>query len=329
MTPCCCSTRPARRASPSSSPTPPGASPSTDLDGVISVSEPTFNPVWVGVRPAGSPDGALRRFFDAGTGVTRRQDVERYLRINGNFYLWRSDFVRRLESSWFDEGTHAGAEIPESQAFSIDDEYEFRLIEALIVAGIIRLPWIEGSPHDDARASPTSGAAPRSSPAAPARSGRCCRRRCRRRRPGRRRRPEQPCVLRDRGLAPGRRPLAVAADLLEPQGLSRVVATVQELGACDVLVNNAAFTGTSGVPGYAVPFDEQTDEAFAMALALNLTAPFSLTRQLAPLLRAEGHGSVINVSSIYGLVGPNMGLYEGTRMGNPAATPPAKAVSPS
>ena len=114
-----------------------------ELDGVISVSEPTFNPVWVGVRPAGTPDGALRRFFDSGMGVTRRQDTDRFLRINGNFYLWRSDFVRRLETSWFDEGTHAGAEIPESQAFSIDDEYEFRLIEALIVAGIIRLPWIE------------------------------------------------------------------------------------------------------------------------------------------------------------------------------------------
>ena len=120
-----------------------------ELDGVISVSEPTFNPVWVGVRPVdpsdspGAPEGALRRFFDSGTGITRRQDADRFLRINGNFYLWRSDFVRRLETSWFDEGTHAGAEIPESQAFSIDDDYEFRLIEALIVAGIIRLPWIE------------------------------------------------------------------------------------------------------------------------------------------------------------------------------------------
>lgn len=113
--------------------------------------------------------------------------------------------------------------------------------------------------------------------------------------------------------------LPVAANLLEPQGISRVVEMVEEVGACDVLVNNAAFTGTSGVPGYAVPFDEQTDEAFALALALNLTAPFSLTRRLAPLLRARGHGSVVNVSSIYGLVGPNMGLYEGTRMGNPAA----------
>lgn len=118
---------------------------------------------------------------------------------------------------------------------------------------------------------------------------------------------------------PGSGHISVGADLLDPQGISQVVDRVHELGACDILVNNAAFTGTSGVPGYAVPFEEQTDDAFAMALALNLTAPFSLTRRLAPLLRAGGHGSVVNVSSIYGLVGPNMGLYEGTRMGNPAA----------
>lgn len=118
---------------------------------------------------------------------------------------------------------------------------------------------------------------------------------------------------------PGDGHAGLAANLLEPSGLEQVVSRVAEVGECDVLVNNAAFTGTSGVPGYAVPFEEQTDEAFAMALALNLTAPFSLVRQLAPYLRAHGRGSVINVSSIYGLVGPNMNLYEGTRMGNPAA----------
>lgn len=125
------------------------------LDGVISVSEPTFNPVWVGVRPDDTRDGALSRFFEAGTGVTRRQDVGRFLRINGNFYLWRADFVRRLEASWFDEGTHEGLEIPEAQAFSIDDEYEFRLIEALIGAGLITLPWLDvtdpSAPQEDQR----------------------------------------------------------------------------------------------------------------------------------------------------------------------------------
>lgn len=112
------------------------------LDGVISVSEPTFRPSWVGVRFDGDSD-VLERFYAEGTNITRRQDTERYLRINGNFYVWRAEYVRRLENSWFDEGVHAGFEIPESQAFSIDDEYEFRLVEALVGAGLVTLPWMD------------------------------------------------------------------------------------------------------------------------------------------------------------------------------------------
>ena len=108
-----------------------------DLDGVVSVSEPTFQPEWVGVRDEGD---TLRRYFASGTGVTRRQDAGRYLRINGNFYVWRAASARALQRSWFDEGRYAGYEIPEAQAFSIDDEYEFRLIEALVTAGLVRLP---------------------------------------------------------------------------------------------------------------------------------------------------------------------------------------------
>ena len=112
---------------------------------------------------------------------------------------------------------------------------------------------------------------------------------------------------------------ALPVDLLDADGPQRVADAVEGLGRCDVLVNNAAFTGTSGVPGFAVPFAEQTDDAFAAASDLNLKVPFSLTRRLAGLLAASGRGSVVNVSSIYGLVGPNLRLYDGTTMGNPAA----------
>ncbi len=85
----------------------------------------------------------LSRYFASGVGVTRRQDTARYLRINGNFYVWRAASARALSRSWFDEGRYSGLEIPEAQAFSIDDDYEFRLIEALVAAGLVRLPWLE------------------------------------------------------------------------------------------------------------------------------------------------------------------------------------------
>jgi CMP-N,N'-diacetyllegionaminic acid synthase len=108
------------------------------VDGLIAVSEPVFNPLWVGVRVG--QNGALEHIFPEAAGITRRQDVAPFLRINGNFYVWRSGLVRRLQASWFDEGTFRGFVIPESQAFSIDDDYEFRLIEALIGAGMNHLP---------------------------------------------------------------------------------------------------------------------------------------------------------------------------------------------
>src|SRR5262249_36596755 len=37
------------------------------------------------------------------------------------------------------------------------------------------------------------------------------------------------------------------------------------------------------------------------------------------LLAGSGHGAVINVASIYGIVGPNLALYTATDLGNPAA----------
>lgn len=117
-----------------------------DLDGVISVSEPSFNPLWVGVRPSGADERVLERFFPEGTGVVRRQDVPRYLRINGNFYVWTADFVRRLRDSWFDEGRHGMVEIPEERAFAIDHLYEFLRVEALVGQGVLTMPWLDASP---------------------------------------------------------------------------------------------------------------------------------------------------------------------------------------
>ncbi|OFI39817.1 acylneuraminate cytidylyltransferase [Arthrobacter sp. SW1] len=113
------------------------------LDGVIAVSEPSFNPLWVGVKPGAEDSEVLERYFTEGTGVVRRQDVPRFLRINGSFYVWRAEFIRRLENSWFDEGRHGYIEIPESQAFSIDDEFEFELIRAAVQAGVAPLPGHE------------------------------------------------------------------------------------------------------------------------------------------------------------------------------------------
>lgn len=94
---------------------------------------------------------------------------------------------------------------------------------------------------------------------------------------------------------------------------------LDRFGRIDILVNCAAFVGTSDLKGWATPFLEQQSETWREALEVNLTSIFILTQVCVDALKDSGHGTIINVGSTYGAVGPDMRLYEGTPMGNPAA----------
>lgn len=86
-----------------------------------------------------------------------------------------------------------------------------------------------------------------------------------------------------------------------------------------VLVNNAAFVGSSDLPGWAEPFEKQAIDTWQRALEVNLTAAFDLSKGLAPLIREGKNGSIINIASIYGSLGPDWSLYKDTGMASPAA----------
>ena len=100
---------------------------------------------------------------------------------------------------------------------------------------------------------------------------------------------------------------------------------VGSMGGLDILVHSAAYVGTTDVPGWAVPLGEQTVEAWDAAQRVNVTAPFVLVQETRTALEASGHGSVVLFSSIYGLVAPDMRLYEGTSMANPTGFGVSKA----
>lgn len=89
--------------------------------------------------------------------------------------------------------------------------------------------------------------------------------------------------------------------------------------ALDVLVNNAAFVGTTDLEGWIGDLPQQTTECWRRAFEVNLTAVFDLCRGLSPLLMKTGRGTIVNIASIYGSSGPDHRLYAGTTMGNPAA----------
>lgn len=87
----------------------------------------------------------------------------------------------------------------------------------------------------------------------------------------------------------------------------------------NVLINNAAFIGSSDLDGWSVSFENQTIDTWRRALEVNLTAIFDVCHGLVPILRHSEGASIINIASIYGLHGPDWSLYEGTGMSNPAA----------
>ncbi|MBI4370271.1 MAG: SDR family oxidoreductase [Elusimicrobia bacterium] len=111
----------------------------------------------------------------------------------------------------------------------------------------------------------------------------------------------------------------VAADLSREKDVRRAIREVQEkAGLIDILIHCAAYVGTTEIPGWAVPFEEQTTDAWRQAMEVNATSAFIMVQEAKKSLEASGHGSVILIGSIYGFLGPNWKLYEGTSMSNPA-----------
>lgn len=84
------------------------------------------------------------------------------------------------------------------------------------------------------------------------------------------------------------------ADLTDPTAPERIIAeTVQHFGRLDILINNAGLL-------LVKPFAETTLEEFDALMAVNLRAPFALTKFALPYLTASPHGEVINISSAAG-----------------------------
>lgn len=90
-------------------------------------------------------------------------------------------------------------------------------------------------------------------------------------------------------------------------------------GQLDVLVNCAALVGDSSLKGWAEPFEEQDVFTWEKALEVNLTGAFYLIQKCQKLLEKSNAASIINISSIYGVSGQKMSMYEGMGYLTPAA----------
>lgn len=103
---------------------------------------------------------------------------------------------------------------------------------------------------------------------------------------------------------------ALPLDQAEEASVLQLLRRVEELaGGVDVLVNNAVLR----------PMKDWSDPAghFARSMEVNATGLFLMTRAFGEHMAARGHGSIINVGSIQGVVGPDFTLYEGLDWGTP------------
>lgn len=87
-------------------------------------------------------------------------------------------------------------------------------------------------------------------------------------------------------------------DVSDEENCKDVVnAVVDKWGKLDILINNA------GVTGVDKPTHEMTEEEFDFVLDIDLKGVFYMTKYAIPHMIENGKGSIVNFSSIYGLVG--------------------------
>ena len=122
---------------------------------------------------------------------------------------------------------------------------------------------------------------------------------------------------------------AFACDVADPDSVARCVAAVVErFGRLDMLINNAA-TKTADVRNILEPFEEYRLEIWREVMSVNIDGMFLMAQAAGKQMLAGGRGGrIVQTSSIYGLVGPDGRIYEGSHyLGGPINTPAVYSAS--
>ncbi|HET8843093.1 MAG TPA: glucose 1-dehydrogenase [Ktedonobacteraceae bacterium] len=110
--------------------------------------------------------------------------------------------------------------------------------------------------------------------------------------------------------ATGRRVLGLAVDVTDAQQIEQMVATViEEFGHIDILVNNAGIN-------IRRPIEDFDEETWDLVQQTNLKGPFLCARAVAPQMKKQGSGRVINLASMLAQVAlPERSAYASSKGG--------------
>ncbi len=101
---------------------------------------------------------------------------------------------------------------------------------------------------------------------------------------------------------------AIALDVTKPEQVKNAVQkSLEKFGQIDVLVNNAGI-------GYFGAIEESEEDQVRRMFEINFFGLAAVTKEVLPVLRKQGRGHVINISSVGGSVAfPGVGMYNATK----------------
>ncbi len=120
-----------------------------------------------------------------------------------------------------------------------------------------------------------------------------------------------------------------ACNIAEPESVKDCVdAVIARFGAIDILHNNAA-SKSRDVRAFFTPFEDYSLDTWREVMSVNIDGMFLMAQAVGRHMVARGQGgAIIQTASIYGLVGPDSRIYEGSDyLGGPINTPAVYAAS--
>lgn len=107
--------------------------------------------------------------------------------------------------------------------------------------------------------------------------------------------------------------IAIAFDVTNESSIKDACAKIlAKYSSIDILVNNAAINDMFENPALAAEqskFENYPVEMFRKSLEVNVTGVFLCSQVFGKVMADKGKGSIINVASTYGMVGPDQSIY--------------------
>jgi NAD(P)-dependent dehydrogenase (short-subunit alcohol dehydrogenase family)/CMP-N-acetylneuraminic acid synthetase len=267
------------------------------------------------------PDGSVRLAKPSERTFVRRQDVPTCYDMNASVYVWRTDAFRR-DPKVFYKDTRLFA-MPPERSREIESEFDLDIVEAMMARAPGGGPARRGRFDLAGKVAVVTGGAGilgRHFATALAEHGAAV--------------AiididdavnEMSASIREKFAG---RAIGIPCDITVEHAVRAAADRIErELGPIDILLNNAA-TKSRDLAAFFEPTESYGLDTWREVMAVNIDAMFLVAREIGGRMAKRQRGSIIQTSSIYGVVAPDPRIYEGSQyLNRPINTPPVYSAS--